>query len=150
MVFSRKTNLTIHVTTHTGVKRCQCSKCDKFCSTPSTSYWRETISTPPMWEWFWSKWNLKTHLRTHTEEKSHQCSQCDKALTKKTSLTIHLRAHTGDKPFQCSKSDTSFSFKNNNFTSYNSYWGEATSVQQMWGAFIASPPSPSPPDWKSD
>ncbi|XP_061836232.1 uncharacterized protein [Nerophis lumbriciformis] len=118
--FSRKSNLTQHMRTHSGEEPFNCSVCDK--SFPVKYYLTEhmrthtekkTFNCSHCSKIFFSKRGVTLHIMTHTGLKPFNCSVCGKSFTRNTYLTQHMRTHTGEKPFNCSVCGKSFSLRSN-------------------------------------
>ena len=78
-----KSNLRVHMMTHSGEKPHKCSEC---------SY--ATID----------KSHLRVHMRTHSGEKPYKCSDCSYAAAQKSDLKVHIMMnHSGEKPHKCSE-----------------------------------------------
>uniref|UniRef100_A0A3B4B4Q2 C2H2-type domain-containing protein n=1 Tax=Periophthalmus magnuspinnatus TaxID=409849 RepID=A0A3B4B4Q2_9GOBI len=80
--FSRKSQLSSHMVTHTGEMPYECSICA---------------------ERFVLKKHLNHHMmRLHGFPKPHACPECDKSFMSKSELRIHDSSkHKGEKPFVC-------------------------------------------------
>ena len=84
--FSRKDNLTRHLTIHTG-KPHICHACNK-------SY-QSTVQ-------------LQMHTEAVHKKITYSCNLCDKSYKYKRSLVLHMPCHTGDKPYTCTLCGKSF------------------------------------------
>ncbi|XP_008844909.1 zinc finger and SCAN domain-containing protein 5B [Nannospalax galili] len=90
--FSYKSQLIIHMRSHTGERPFQCGFCKKG---------------------FLQSSDLRVHQRTHTGEKPYKCKFCDKVFAHESTLLGHNRVHTKEKPFRCGDCHKRFSHKGN-------------------------------------
>lgn len=91
-IFSWKSNLLRHQSTHDDGRRYNCENCHKIFTDPS---------------------NLQRHIRSqHIGARSHACPECGKTFATSSGLKQHTHIHSSVKPFQCEvclKSYTQFS-----------------------------------------
>ncbi|CAB3223785.1 unnamed protein product [Arctia plantaginis] len=79
--FISKSNLDLHMRTHTKDRPFGCDLCDKK---------------------FATKGLVHQHIRSvHDKEKSHLCQLCSKSFFKKYHLHVHLKSHSKEKTYEC-------------------------------------------------
>ncbi|XP_041664470.1 zinc finger protein 69-like [Cheilinus undulatus] len=87
--FPCRSQLDIHMRTHTGERPYHCSVCGRT---------------------FTQKGNLKRHSTVHTGEKPFSCVVCGKRFSSKQDIKRHLTVHTAQKQFSCSVCDKRFTW----------------------------------------
>lgn len=78
--FSKRSQLTKHIRTHTGETPHKCRYCGTGFANPS---------------------NLTRHIRTHTGEKPYQCPICKKAFGNSSNMKEHLKTHSKTSLYKC-------------------------------------------------
>ncbi|XP_077345662.1 uncharacterized protein LOC143989418 [Lithobates pipiens] len=118
--FHFKSNLIVHVKSHTEEKPHSCPECGKcFLKRSHLSIHQRSHTVEKRHccrecgKCFSKKCNLYTHQRLHTGEKPYSCSECGKCFVLKYKLAVHQRSHTGEKPFSCPECGKCFSNKSN-------------------------------------
>ncbi|KAJ0064814.1 hypothetical protein NL108_015591, partial [Boleophthalmus pectinirostris] len=121
--FSRKSQLTSHMVTHTGEMPYECSICsEQFMLKKHLNHHMMRLhgfpkphACPECDKSFMSKSELRIHDSSkHKGEKPFVCEECGHRATSRNGLRMHIKAiHRHDKPFVCSECGRAFTQKNN-------------------------------------
>lgn len=108
-----KTNLQIHLFTHTGERPFRCSFCHYSSKTVHHLERHELRAhTDPENKPFKCtkceftaaySWHLKEHSRIHSGEKPYKCDQCPYSATMMGTLTQHKATHSSERNFHCTE-----------------------------------------------
>ncbi|XP_055079079.1 telomere zinc finger-associated protein [Periophthalmus magnuspinnatus] len=121
--FSRKSQLSSHMVTHTGEMPYECSICsERFVLKKHLNHHMMRLhgfpkphACPECDKSFMSKSELRIHDSSkHKGEKPFVCEECGHRATSRNGLRMHIKAiHRHDKPFVCSECGRAFTQKNN-------------------------------------
>lgn len=115
-VFSRKSTLDQHQTTHTGIKHFSCTSCHSMFTRKAHLRIHMRIHDnikPYVCEvcqrGFIKSSDLLRHRRIHSDEKNFECKVCAKRFKRSADVLTHMRSHSGLKPYNCNFCDKSYS-----------------------------------------